>query len=38
MKLRREKIAFLDLKGLMPGEYRNLSIKEVKILYSLCKK
>ena len=37
-KLRREKIAFLDLKGLMPGEYRNLSIKEVKVLYSLCKK
>lgn len=21
----------------MPGEYRNLSIKEVKVLYSLCK-
>lgn len=38
IKLRREKIAFLDLKGLMPGEYRNLSIKEVKVLYSLCKK
>ena len=38
IKLRREKIAFLDLKGLMPGQYRNLSIKEVKILYSMCKK
>lgn len=38
IKLRREKIDFLDLKGLLPGEYRNLSIKEVKILYSLCKK
>ena len=38
IKLRREKIAFLDLKGWMPGEYRNLSIKEVKVLYSLCKK
>lgn len=38
VKLRREKIAFLDLKGLMPGEYRSLSIKEVKVLYSLCKK
>lgn len=38
IKLRREKIDFLDLKGLLPGEYRNLSIKEVKILYSLCRK
>ena len=28
----------LNLKGLMPGEYRPLTIKEVKILYSLCKK
>lgn len=37
-KLRRERYANLDLKGLMPGEYRPLSIKEVKILYSLCKK
>ena len=37
-KLRREKYANLDLKGLMPGEYRPLSIKEVKVLYSLCKK
>lgn len=38
IKLRREELAFLNLKGLMPGEYRSLSIKEVKILYSLCKK
>ena len=38
IKLRREKYANLDLKGLMPGEYRELSIKEVKVLYSLCKK
>lgn len=38
IKLRREKYANLNLKGLMPGEYRPLSIKEVKILYSLCKK
>lgn len=38
VKLRREKYANLNLKGLMPGEYRPLSIKEVKILYSLCKK
>jgi len=37
-KLRRERYANLNLKGLMPGEYRPLSIKEVKILYSLCKK
>ena len=37
-KLRREKYANLDLKGLMPGEYRELSIKEIKVLYSLCKK
>lgn len=38
IKLRREKYANLNLKGLMPGEYRPLSIKEVKVLYSLCKK
>lgn len=38
IKLRREKYANLDLKGLMPGEYRPLSVKEVKVLYSLCKK
>ena len=38
IKLRREKYANLNLKGLLPGEYRTLSIKEVKILYSLCKK
>lgn len=38
IKLRRERYANLDLKGLMVGEYRKLSIKEVKVLYSLCKK
>lgn len=38
IKLRREKYANLNLKGLLVGEYRSLSIKEVKILYSLCKK
>lgn len=38
IKLRREKYANLNLKGLMPGEYRSLSVKEVKVLYSLCKK
>ena len=37
IKLRREKYANLNLKGLLPGEYRTLSVKEVKILYSLCK-
>lgn len=38
IKLKREKIAFLDLKGLKPGEYRYLTIKEVKKLYSLNNK
>ena len=37
LKLKREKYAFLDLKGLKPGEYRKLSNKEVAILYSLVK-
>jgi len=35
--LKREKFAFLDLKGLKSGEYRHLTTKEVKILYSLSK-
>ena len=35
LKLKREKYAFLDLSGLKSGEYRQLSIKEVKKLYSL---
>lgn len=35
IKLKRERFAFLDLQGLKPGEYRKLSIKEVKTLYSL---
>ena len=35
VKLKREKFAFLDLKGLRSGEYRELSLKEVKQLYSL---
>lgn len=34
-KLKREKYAFLTLDGLKSGEYRKLSIKEVKKLYSL---
>ncbi len=33
--LKREKYAFLSLNGLKSGEYRKLSIKEVKKLYSL---
>ena len=33
LKLKRESIAFLTLDGLKSGEYRNLSIKEVKKLY-----
>lgn len=38
LKLKREKIAFLDLKGLNSGEYRKLSHKEVSQLYVLTKK
>lgn len=33
LKLKRESIAFLTLDGLKSGEYRELSIKEVKKLY-----
>ena len=33
LKLKRESIAFLTLDGVKPGEYRQLSIKEVKKLY-----
>ena len=35
IKLKREKISFLNLKGLKSGEYRYLNAKEVKKLYSL---
>lgn len=35
LKLKREKYAFLTLDGLASGEYRPLTIKEVKTLYSL---
>lgn len=35
LKLKREKYAFLDLSGLKSGEYRKLSLKEVRQLYSL---
>lgn len=34
IKLKRESIAFLTLDGIKSGEYRELSIKEVKLLYS----
>ena len=34
VKLKRERFAFLDLKGLKSGEYRYLTTKEVKRLYS----
>ncbi len=38
IKLKRERLAFLDLNGLSSGEYRQLNIKEVKRLYSLFEK
>ncbi len=38
LKLKREKIGFLDVKNLKSGEYRYLSTKEVKKLYSNEKK
>lgn len=34
LKLKRERVAFLDLKGLKAGEYRKLNPKEVKQLYN----
>ena len=34
LKLKRERIAFLDLSGLKSGEYRYLNVKEVKKLYN----
>ena len=37
LKLKREKLAFLTLEGLLSKDYRMLSIKEVKKLYSLEK-
>ena len=38
IKLRRDSFAFLTVNDLKPGEYRELSIKEVKKLYSLAQK
>jgi len=35
LKLKREKYAFLDLENLSSGEYRKLTIKEVRQLYNL---
>lgn len=37
LKLKREKVAFFDLKGLQSGEYRKLTAKEVSKVYSLLK-
>lgn len=34
VKLKRETFSFLNLSGLTSGEYRNLTPKEVKILYN----
>lgn len=38
LKLKREKIAFLNLNGLNSGEYRKLTQKEVSQLYALSQK
>lgn len=38
IKLKREKIAFLSVDGLKSGEYRYLSLKEIKKLYAETKK
>lgn len=38
LKLKREKISFLDLSGLRSGEYRELTLKEVKKLYNETQK
>ena len=37
LKLKRVSYSFLDLKGLKKGEYRKLTIKEIKQLYNECK-
>ena len=38
LKLKREKVAFFDLKGLQSGEYRKLTAKEVAKVYALNSK
>lgn len=35
LKLKRERVGFLTLKGLASGEYRKLTLKEVKQLYDM---
>ncbi len=37
LKLKRTNYAFLTLNGMSIGEYRKLSIKEVKQLYGITK-
>lgn len=37
LKLRRERYAFFDLKGLKVGEYRKLSNKEIAVIYGMVK-
>ncbi len=37
LKLKRIKYAFLDLKNMSTGEYRKLTIKEIKLLYNYVK-
>lgn len=37
-KLKREKIAFLNLDGIKPGSYREISHNEIRKLYNLTKK
>lgn len=38
LKLKRERVGILDLKGLKSGEYRKLNPKEIKVLYNYLKK
>ena len=38
LKLKRERISFLTIDSLKSGEYRYLSLKEVKKLYGEIKK
>ena len=38
LKLKRERVAFFDLKGLKSGEYRSLTPKEVAKVYALSSK
>ena len=38
LKLKRERLAFLNLRGLASGKYRPLKVKEIQKLYSLMNK